>query len=298
MVELLDPHPGDHVLELAAGPGETVSRCCRGSSPEARSCRRTLRRRWWTWRGAGPPSSASPASASPWRMPLTSRSGTTAVDGLLCRFGLMLVPDMERMAAEIARVLRPGARAVLAVWASAQLNPWMTAAARAALELEAHRATRPQRARDRSGSRIRSSSGTSSSRAGSRSSASRRCPSHGSVPHWTSGGRRPATRPGCWRSCSTTSRPNRRELVRGRGASPAGVHRRGRLADRPGGRARRRRDGRLTSENGLAERARDELHRCQRSRVLAVEDRVRLDDLEGAGDAGSAMSSHARWASR
>ena len=58
------------------------------------------------------------------------------VDGLLCRFGLMLVPDMERMAAEIARVLRPGARAVLAVWASPQLNPWMTAAARAALELE------------------------------------------------------------------------------------------------------------------------------------------------------------------
>jgi SAM-dependent methyltransferase len=61
--------------------------------------------------------------------------GDDTVDGLLCRFGLMLVPDMERMAAEIARVLRPGARAVLAVWASSQLNPWMTAAGRAALEL-------------------------------------------------------------------------------------------------------------------------------------------------------------------
>ena len=50
-----------------------------------------------------------------------------AVDGILCRFGLMLVPDMERMAVEIARVLRPGGRAVLAVWASSQLNPWITA---------------------------------------------------------------------------------------------------------------------------------------------------------------------------
>ena len=47
----------------------------------------------------------------------------------------MLVPEMDRAAAEIARVLRPGGRAVLAVWASSRLNPWMTATGRAALEL-------------------------------------------------------------------------------------------------------------------------------------------------------------------
>ena len=58
-----------------------------------------------------------------------------SVDGVLCRFGMMLVPDMERAAAEMARVLRPGGRAVLAVWASSRVNPWMTAAGRAALEL-------------------------------------------------------------------------------------------------------------------------------------------------------------------
>ena len=46
-----------------------------------------------------------------------------SVDGVLCRFGLMLVPEMERMAHEIARVVRPGGRAVLAVWASPQRNP-------------------------------------------------------------------------------------------------------------------------------------------------------------------------------
>ena len=47
----------------------------------------------------------------------------------------MLVPEMERTAAEMARVLRPGGRAVLAVWASSRVNPWMTAPGRAALEL-------------------------------------------------------------------------------------------------------------------------------------------------------------------
>jgi len=61
--------------------------------------------------------------------------GDDAVDAVLCRFGLMLVPEMDRAAVEIARVLRPGGRAVLAVWASSRLNPWMTATGRAALEL-------------------------------------------------------------------------------------------------------------------------------------------------------------------
>ncbi len=47
----------------------------------------------------------------------------------------MLVPDMASAAAEIARVLRPDARVVLAVWASSRVNPWITAAGRAALDL-------------------------------------------------------------------------------------------------------------------------------------------------------------------
>ena len=57
------------------------------------------------------------------------------VDGILCRWGLMLVPDMAAAASEIRRVLRPGGRAALAVWGSPDGNDWMTAPGRSALEL-------------------------------------------------------------------------------------------------------------------------------------------------------------------
>ncbi|HEY9457218.1 MAG TPA: class I SAM-dependent methyltransferase, partial [Gaiella sp.] len=56
-------------------------------------------------------------------------------DGALCRWGLMLVPDMQAAATEITRILRPEGRTALAVWADPDDNDWMTAAGRSALEL-------------------------------------------------------------------------------------------------------------------------------------------------------------------
>jgi ubiquinone/menaquinone biosynthesis C-methylase UbiE len=46
-------------------------------------------------------------------------------DVVLCREGLMLVPDPERAAAEVRRVLRPGGRAAIAVWGPRAQNPWL-----------------------------------------------------------------------------------------------------------------------------------------------------------------------------
>jgi SAM-dependent methyltransferase len=58
-----------------------------------------------------------------------------AVDGVLCRFGIMLVDDPAVALAEVSRVLRPGGRAAVAVWASADENDWMTAVGRSAVAL-------------------------------------------------------------------------------------------------------------------------------------------------------------------
>jgi ubiquinone/menaquinone biosynthesis C-methylase UbiE len=47
-------------------------------------------------------------------------------DAATCRFGLMFCPDPVRAAAEVRRVLRPGARFALAVWDEPAKNPFFT----------------------------------------------------------------------------------------------------------------------------------------------------------------------------
>ena len=48
-----------------------------------------------------------------------------SVDVVLCREGLMFATDPTGATAEIRRVLRPGGRAVLAVWGPRAQNPWL-----------------------------------------------------------------------------------------------------------------------------------------------------------------------------
>ena len=50
-----------------------------------------------------------------------------AVDGVLCRLALMLVPDPAVALAEIHRVVRPGGRLAATVWDTVDRNPWAPA---------------------------------------------------------------------------------------------------------------------------------------------------------------------------
>jgi SAM-dependent methyltransferase len=135
MIALLDPVPGQRILDLAAGPGEVGFALLPLIQPDgellstdvAPEMVEVARRR----AAALGLENVAFAVEDAARLTLPDAS----VDGVVCRFGLMLVPDMERAAAEIARVLRPGGRVVLAVWASSRVNPWITAAGRAALDL-------------------------------------------------------------------------------------------------------------------------------------------------------------------
>ena len=138
LVELLDPLAGETVLELAAGLGDTgflaLERLRPGGrllstdgAPEMVAAAR--RRATEVGLEAGEELELRVEDAS--ELTVADRS----VDGVLCRWGLMLVPEPERTAREIARVLRPGGRAAVAVWGDHERNEWMTAAGRSALEL-------------------------------------------------------------------------------------------------------------------------------------------------------------------
>lgn len=137
LVELLDPRPGETILELAAGPGDTGFLAAPRLQPGGRLLSTDVAPEMLdAARRRAHELSLGDGEVSFGLEDMTALSiADASVDGVLCRWGLMLVPDMDAAAGEIARVLRPGGRAALAVWAGQAENDWMTAPGRTALEL-------------------------------------------------------------------------------------------------------------------------------------------------------------------
>ena len=136
MLRELDPQPGDTLLELAAGPGDTGFQAAAAlgehgrlistdfSSEMVEVARRRAREL--------DVRNAEHLVVDAEEIPLADDS----VDGVICRFGLMLMADPERALAESRRVVRPGGRLVLAVWGAAERNPWISVAGRIFAQLE------------------------------------------------------------------------------------------------------------------------------------------------------------------
>jgi SAM-dependent methyltransferase len=124
MLRELRPEAGDTVLELAAGVGETGFEAAaivgeRGgliSSDFSPAMLEAARRRGAELAVANVDYRVIDAE----RIELDDDS----VDGVLCRFGYMLMADPGAALAETRRVLRSGGRLTLAVWGAHERNPF------------------------------------------------------------------------------------------------------------------------------------------------------------------------------
>jgi ubiquinone/menaquinone biosynthesis C-methylase UbiE len=126
MIRELAPRPGDRVLELAAGAGDTgfeaaaiVGERGRLVSTDFSPAMVGVARRRGAELGLA---SVQYRVMDAERVELDADS----VDGVICRFGYMLMADPAAAFAETRRVLCPGGRLALAVWGAPERNPWAT----------------------------------------------------------------------------------------------------------------------------------------------------------------------------
>ena len=125
LVERIDPEPGETVLELCAGPGETGFLAAERLGERGRLISSDLSpamveaaRRGAEARGLG---NVELRVVDAQQIDLPDDH----VDAVVARFGLMLVPDQPRAVSEIRRVLRPGGRCAWGTWGPPDRNPWI-----------------------------------------------------------------------------------------------------------------------------------------------------------------------------
>ena len=127
LVDHLEAKPGQTVLELAAGPGDTGFEIAQRLGESGRlistdispAMTEAAQRRASVFGVANVDFRVMDAQ----KIELEDGS----VDGVVHRFGPMLLPDPSASVREARRVLRVGGRYVAAVWSAAEKNPWILA---------------------------------------------------------------------------------------------------------------------------------------------------------------------------
>jgi SAM-dependent methyltransferase len=126
LLRLATPEPGDRVLELAAGPGGVGLEAAAYLGGRGEVVISDVAAEMVAVAAGRARERGLEAVVSVRTLDLEAIDEPDgSFDVVLSRMGLMLVPEPERAASEIARVLEPGARAAVAVWAAREANPWL-----------------------------------------------------------------------------------------------------------------------------------------------------------------------------
>jgi SAM-dependent methyltransferase len=137
MIRRLDLQPGDTVLELAAGLGDTGFMAARLVGESGRIIVTDFAPEMVA--GARRRAEEIGVKNAEFRVLDAERMDleTDSVDGVLCRWAYMLTTDPAAAFAETRRVLRPGGKLAFSVWASRERNPALSLVGRV-LELQGH----------------------------------------------------------------------------------------------------------------------------------------------------------------
>jgi ubiquinone/menaquinone biosynthesis C-methylase UbiE len=130
MIAAIDPRPGQILLELAAGPGDTGFLAAERLGTTGRLISTDFA-----------PNMVQAARRQSTEVGLKNVEhrvlnaqdmdlGDQSVDGVLCRWGYMLMADPGKAFRETRRVLRPSGKLAFSVWGEPAGNPWAALPAR------------------------------------------------------------------------------------------------------------------------------------------------------------------------
>ena len=124
LVERLDPQPGQTILEIAAGTGDTGFAAARAIGEDGKLISTDFAPGMVEAARKG--SEALGLENVEYRVLDAEQMDLEddSIDGVVCRFGYMLMADPGRALAETRRVLRDGGRLGFAVWATPDQNLW------------------------------------------------------------------------------------------------------------------------------------------------------------------------------
>ncbi|MGI8556801.1 MAG: class I SAM-dependent methyltransferase [Solirubrobacteraceae bacterium] len=125
LVEAIEPQPGHRLLELAAGVGETGFLAFEIAAPGGGSLTCTDASEHMLTQARSRAAQLGLVDRVEFKLMRAEwiDAELASIDGVLCRFGLMLCEDPAAALREARRVLRPGGRIAAAVWDERARNP-------------------------------------------------------------------------------------------------------------------------------------------------------------------------------